>query len=152
MTMNREVGKTKAIIFDFNRTLYDPDSRALFEGVHDLLETLNRHYHLFLMGKGSIDRQNLITELGLGPYFEDIVVKEEKYLEDFEFLRSKHPAAEYYSVGDRIKKEIKFSNLNGMKTIWFKNGKFAGEGPDLEIEQPWKTITNLQELLGILEP
>ncbi len=43
----------RAVIFDFNRTLYDPDSGALYEGVVELLENLKNERRLFLFEWGS---------------------------------------------------------------------------------------------------
>lgn len=146
----------KGIVFDFNRTLYDPDGNSLMPHALECLENLKQKgWRLFLIGKGTASRENLIHELGLDRFFEKIIVKEEKELADFENLKNTFQDLEFYSVGDRIKKEIVLSNTCNFKTIWFKNGKFATEEPEIPEEQPWKTIHDLGELekaLGNTQP
>ncbi len=137
----------KAIIFDFNRTLYDPDQGSFVKGAVDSLQKLKEEkFLLFLIGKGTNERANLINELGLHRYFDEIIVKEEKEIEDFRYLKKKYPDADFYVFGDRVKKEIRFGNECGFKTIWFKNGKFASEAPENDQEKPWKTIEDYEEL------
>lgn len=141
----------KAIIFDFNRTLYDPDRDQLMENGLEILQNLkDKGWKLFLIGKGGANRENLISELGLQAFFEEIIIKEEKDIEDLRDLKAKLPDYEFYSVGDRIKKEIVLGNKCNFKTIWFKNGKFATEEPENPEEYPWKTIGSLDELQEIL--
>lgn len=137
----------KAVIFDFNRTLYDPETGSFIKGAIASLDALKKDgMLLFLIGKGSNERANLINELGLHRYFDEIIVKEEKDLADFQYLKEKYSGADFYVFGDRVKKEIRFGNECGFKTIWFKNGKFAGELPESEDEKPWKTIFDFSEL------
>lgn len=142
----------KIIIFDFNRTLFDPDEGKLFDSALDVLDALKSSGgRLFLVGKGTKERENLIYDLGLDKYFEKIILKEEKKIEDFETIKKLAAAGdELFSVGDRIRKEITLSNRCGFKTIWFQNGKFSAEVPESEIEKPWKTVKNLRELMEIL--
>ena len=47
-------------------------------------------------------------------------------------------------------REIKYSNMAGMKTIWFQNGKFADEKPEDATEKPWKTVCTLESVKSIL--
>ncbi len=51
-----------------------------------------------------------------------------------------------FSVGDRIKKEILLSNQHGLKTIWFKKGKFAQEKPANQNETSNYTIARLNQI------
>jgi len=142
----------KAVIFDFNRTLYDPENGAFVEGAISSIESLRaKKVKLFLVGKGTNERANLINELGLHRYFDEIVVKEEKSLEDFEGLKKRYPDEDFYVIGDRVKKEIKYGNQCGFKTIWFKNGKFAEEIPENPEEKPWKIIENFGDILKLVK-
>jgi FMN phosphatase YigB (HAD superfamily) len=141
----------KAVIFDFNRTLYDPEKGAFMKGAIASLESLKKNgVMLFLIGKGTDERASLINELGLHRYFDEIIVREEKELKDFEYLKKKYAYAVFYAIGDRVKKEITFGNLCGFKTIWFKNGKFADEVPENKDEKPWKTIRGFGELPSLI--
>jgi FMN phosphatase YigB (HAD superfamily) len=142
----------KAIIFDFNRTLYDPDTGTFVEGALQTLEKLKkRNFLLFLIGKGTAARADLINELGLPRFFDEIIVKEEKEIADFRYLKKKYPDADFYVFGDRVKKEIRFGNECGFKTIWFKNGKFAEDLPETGQEKPWKIAADYGELEKALE-
>ncbi len=53
-------------------------------------------------------------------------------------------------IGDRIKNEIKIANKVGIKTIWYKNGKFKDELPNADYEYPDYIITEIEELPKIL--
>ncbi len=142
----------KAVIFDFNRTLYDPEQGSFIQGAVASLEKLKRDgCLLFLVGKGTNERANLINELGLHRYFDKIIVKKEKEVDDFKYLKKKYPDADFYVFGDRVRKEIKFGNACGFKTIWFKSGKFADEVAETNDEKPWKTIESYDELEEALE-
>lgn len=141
----------KVVIFDFNRTLYDPETGSFFPGAIQTLEKLKKKGAvLILLGKGTDERMNLINELGLHRYFDEIIVREEKELGDYEYLKKKHPKAKFYSIGDRLRKEIKYSNICGFKTIRFKQGKFSTEKPDCPEEKPWKTIMSFDKFLPLL--
>ena len=104
-----------------------------------------------MIGKGTNERTSLISELGLHRYFDEIIIKEEKELEDFKYLKKKYPKAEFYVFGDRVKKEIKYGNACGFKTIWFQDGKFATELPAGPEEMPWETVNNFSELEAYVE-
>ncbi len=54
-------------------------------------------------------------------------------------------------VGDRIKREITIGNRLGMKTAWFKNGKFKDELPESKDEEPTYTLTKLEDVIQLLE-
>lgn len=140
------------IILDFNRTLYDPDSQKLFDGVTDFLKSYCGKYVLALIGKGDEKRASLISDLGIEHYFSYIKLKEEKeeadFIECMNSLKSSNELA--WSIGDRIKKEIFLSNKARIKTIWFKNGKFASEVPDKKEEEPNFIITSFKEINNII--
>lgn len=144
----------KTVIFDFNRTLYDPDKGALENGVIEVLEYLNSlGYQLILYGKGDEKRKNLISETGIGNYFREVLLLDEKTLDTFQELvrRNSISVNDSFSVGDRIKKEIVISNKAGFKTIWFKKGKFASETPESREEEPFAIIIELIQLKKIIK-
>lgn len=148
-----ELNKMKGlIILDFNRTLYDPDTKTLFEGVLDFLETYSKSYVLAIIGKGDEKRIRLINELNIKHFFKYIVVKEEKEMSDFLRCMNKlgFGPKETWSIGDRIKKEIVMSNKVNIQTIWFKKGKFASEVPMGEEEKPDFTVTSFREINKII--
>jgi ribonucleotide monophosphatase NagD (HAD superfamily) len=140
----------KIIIFDFNRTIYDPDSGSLFPEAVPVLEYLqSKNIGLYIYGKGDGKRAGLIESLNIKEYFIEVILKEEKSVDDLKKIIENNSGAEFYIVGDRVKKEIKLGNSLGMNTIWFKNGKFAEERAENADEEPQKTIFRLEELKEI---
>ena len=139
------------IIFDFNRTIYDPETGDLTLGAMDLLEALHGGNILVLLGKGDEERRKLVAGLGVENYFDKIIIKMDKGVEDYEAVRDSYPEADdFIVVGDRIKKEIVCGNKAGMKTIWFRSGKFSDEVPSEPDEEPNHIIKNLGEVEGVL--
>lgn len=138
----------KVILFDFNRTLYDSDAGKLFPEVLELLAVLRqREYRLHLVCMIGEGRDTLITDLILDKYFDTIHMVKEKTLKLFKQLLI---GDINIVIGDRIRKEIALGVASGAKTIWFKNGKFAGELPQTDAEQPMHTIFSLSELYELL--
>jgi FMN phosphatase YigB (HAD superfamily) len=142
----------KGIIFDFNRTLYDPDTQQLTPGVLKILDTLIKDgYKLCLLSKKTKDeRREQIAQLGLDKYFLNIQVVEGEKTESNlqECTRIMNTTySQTAIVGDRVKSEIRLGNILGMKTIWYKSGKFANETPQNALEQPKYIITNLEDMI-----
>ena len=143
----------KGIIFDFNRTLYNPDTKKLEEGALALLNDLY-NYRLCLVAKRTTeDKENLISGLGLNKYFLDIQIID-GHKQESHFQRSlaqmRLSASQVTVVGDRIKEEIKLANMMNMQTIWYRQGKFADELPKEDFEFPTYTITKLEDLVYYL--
>jgi beta-phosphoglucomutase-like phosphatase (HAD superfamily) len=69
--------KISSIIFDWKRTLYDPDSSTLIDGAVELLEFLaNHNIPLYLIGKGNQEMHNETARLGVAKYFTEILFVE----------------------------------------------------------------------------
>ncbi|MCL5427780.1 MAG: HAD hydrolase-like protein [Candidatus Marsarchaeota archaeon] len=141
----------RGVIFDFNRTLYDPDSRQLAEGALQLLGRLrSRGYAMCLISKKSAeDRRGHIASLGIGVYFKRILViegsKQEAHFSECMDAMAL-PSREIAVVGDRIREEIALGNRMGMRTVWYRAGKFADELPEGEDQEPWATVTSLDDV------
>lgn len=145
----------RGIIFDFNRTLYNPETSSLTSGTLDLLRYLkNSSYKLCLISKKTQEeRREQISELGLDLYFPDILVIEgEKTKQDFEMCAKAMSLAysEIAVVGDRVRSEITLGNEIGMTTFWYRSGKFASETPRNKEEEPDFIIDRLEELVDYL--
>ena len=140
------------IILDFNRTLFNPETNSLFFGVIEFLSSYSKSYSLALIGKGDERRANLIEELDIKKYFKYFSLIEEKSEEDFLkcLMEMKVDKKDTWSIGDRVKKEIMISNKIGIKTIWFRNGKFASETATQEIEKPNFTVGSFEEIKKII--
>lgn len=141
-----------SIIFDFNRTLYDPDMKALVPSALLVLQELHaRGHRLFLVSRKENNREGLVKDLGIDIYFADIAFLAEKTKETLEAFMQKNGIEESsFMVGDRIREEIAIGNTLGMQTIWFQGGKFAIESPRSKEEEPTFHVTNLKEILTII--
>lgn len=142
----------KSIIFDYNRTIYNPEEGVVYPGSLELLQKYkDSGFALFLVAKGGTDRQKQIEDLNIKHFFRRIIVHTEKTKDDFiEVMNECEKKTELFVVGDRIKKEIRFGNECDMTTIWLKKGKFKDEEPELEIEKPDYVIHELNELESII--
>jgi len=139
------------IIFDFNRTLFDPKNDSLFQGALEMLKYFHKQsFQLVLLGKGDAKRREKISNLNIEQYFSEIYIVKEKSLSQLEKIKTANKGRIIYSVGDRIKKEIKLGNILGITTIWFKNGKFSNDIPEFKEETPSYTISSLSELKKII--
>ena len=144
----------KGIIFDFNRTLYLPEIQKIPEKTIELLKNLKRNgFALALISIKEIQREEKIEEYNLSSIFSILKFVEEKNIGVFkETIQSmKCLPNEVLVVGDRVKSEIKIANTLGIKTIWYKQGKFSNESPTEKIEFPNWTIDNLSEIVNILQ-
>lgn len=144
---------TKLIIFDFNRTLYDPGSRQLLPDTIGVLKKLKAQgRELRLLSRAKPGRLKLITALGLKKIFKSIHLVEKKSPLKLQEI-SRQSGCELKDctiVGDRIKQEIVFGKQLGMRTVWLRNGKFATELPTTSAEEPDEKITSLEDLLQLL--
>ena len=146
----------QGVIFDFNRTLFDPITDKLTEGAITLLEKLKDKYKLALLSvaitKTEQERKQQIHDLGLEKYFCWIKVISKKTLNDFTECTQKMELdpKEVLVVGDRITSEITLGNQLNMTTVRFKSGKFSVEEPQNKLQEPNHVITRLDELLQYL--
>jgi FMN phosphatase YigB (HAD superfamily) len=144
------------IIFDFNRTLYNPETGSLTDGARNMLiELVEAEHHVCLYAKKTADdRREKLKELDIEHYFSAVRFVEEKNLSDLkgfaEFLKLE--PKDIYIVGDRVRSEIFLGNLLGANTIWYRQGKFASELPTRVEERPQYTITDFDELGYIIPP
>ncbi len=145
--------KKKIIIFDFNRTLYDPEHRVLMKEAREILrELIGREYQLHLLSTAEPSREALVRELDLEHYFESVTITDAKEkafaavlakLQDFNREGS-------FVVGDQVKREICYGNRAGIQTVWLRAGKFAKDTPRSKEETPTHVIATLDALLKII--
>lgn len=142
----------KAVIFDFNRTVFDPDADALMPGAAELIAMLRKNgVTLFLIAKGDDERRKNIERLGLVPFFAKIIVNQSKSAEDYQSCVNLCPGStQFFAIGDRVREEIRHANSCGMTTIWFRNGKFSSEEPESDEELPHFTIASLAEAAALI--
>lgn len=143
----------KGIIFDLNRTLYDPDKKQLNgSAIFVLKELKKKKYKMCLVSKGKAGADDVIRVHNLEKYFIEILFSQAKSEDDFvKCLNSMNlKYDEVMVVGDKIKGEISRGNSLGMQTVWFRNGKYKDELPETDLEKPKHTITKLREVLKLI--
>ncbi len=143
----------KAIIFDWNGTLYNRD--VIFPFTKEILDYLSSKYKLILISKAKPnveERKNLIKSLDLEEYFENIIVKPDKFAEDYaDCIKSLNLKPEEVAiVDDRTVMGIKIGNRLGCRTIWITEGKFSNELANEETGQPDDKIRSIKELKELL--
>ncbi|EKE15794.1 MAG: hypothetical protein ACD_11C00105G0019 [uncultured bacterium] len=111
------------IIFDYNRTIFDPDTDNLYAGVFDLLKNLSKKHELFLISRNEPGRKNRMMEIGISEFFRKAIFIEMKSKKIFKELVGENELA--LVVGDSIKDEIRIGNKLGFVTIRVKIGKFS---------------------------
>ena len=145
---------TKAVIFDFNRTLWEDGD--YLDGALDVLRSLQAQgFKLGLVSSVEAheipERKEIIRPIE--PLFHSVNVVTKKSKDVFqqvaEELGVKH--SEILVVGDRLNNEIMYGNQLGMKTVWLKRGKNATKLPESSVAEPHHTISSLKELQWLLK-
>ena len=132
----------KTIIFDFNRTLYNPDTEALVPGVRELLGELTAQGHeLHLISRLEPGRAVTLKELGIADIFATTAFVTDKAAAISRILNEK--TSDVYVVGDYLYDEIRAGNRAGAKTIWFRRGKFFDLAPETVHDHPWRTAEDM---------
>jgi FMN phosphatase YigB (HAD superfamily) len=117
----------KLIIFDWGRTLYNPETEALFPETKEILEyLLEKKYILAVValataGQTKIDeRLKIIEKENLTKYFRSIkfaVENKDKMYEDTLQELSVLPR-DTVIVDDRVRRGIRWGNNKGCTTVW----------------------------------
>jgi FMN phosphatase YigB (HAD superfamily) len=135
------------IIFDFYRTLYDPDIEDVMPDSLMVLKSLwQSDFELILITRKEHGRPELIESLGIDKYFSQILQVNEKASALSKVMKS-YPERSFVVIGDRAHEEIVIGNKLGAKTIWLQAGKFASELPESFI--PTHTVHLLKEILPL---
>lgn len=141
----------KVIIFDFNRTLFDPSAQALMPNALDIVRAAQQKgYTLVLLAKAAPSRRELIAELGLAPFFAEIQLVNAKSARMFRDIADRYAAdlSASYVIGDRAHGEILHGHTAGWRTIWLRAGAFAHELPNGYT--PTHIVQNLNDILPLL--
>ncbi len=142
----------RALILDFNRTLFDPDTGELFPGVLELLEAAAASRELFLYSKREGGRDTLINDLGIDHFFRKVYFADRKDGASVKAILDEHDVAvaESYVIGDLITSELQAGYDAGVETIWVRQGKFADREGSFEPTHTVRSIAELHELLKTL--
>ena len=137
------------IIFDYNRTIFNPDTQELYSSVFELLSDLSGKYDLFLISKNEAGRNEILEKFGIDKFFKRIVFTDNKSVETFKEIIGVDKNA--IVVGDRVQGEIAIGNELNLITVWVKQGKFSNVIPVSKIQKPKYTINNISELKEIIK-
>ncbi len=140
----------RIIIFDFNRTLFDPDSNRLVPGALRVLESLQqRGFKLYLISRAGAARKKLIESLGIKKYFARVTARKEKRFKDFAVIagRKSVDVRESFVIGDQLDTEIAFGNRLGLTTIWINRERVCL--PE-ESEKSTFTVRRLDQVLNVI--
>jgi len=142
----------KLIIFDFNRTIFDPEKNIIEKSTFGLLRTLLKNrIELALITTYNRKRLNKIKSLKLKDYFKIIIITKKKTKKKFKRLvkELKLKPKEIIIIGDCLEEEIRIGNSLRIKTIWLNNkSQFRIKNKSCI---PWITINNLKELKLLLK-
>ncbi len=136
------------ILFDYNRTLYNPDIDALYDGVRDLLATLSVSHTLYLMSRFEPNRSGRLDELGIRDYFSDVAFVADKTIDAMRTLLGE--TTEAVVIGDCVFDEIRIGNELGFTTVWVQQGKFAARLPEHPLELPTYIVPDIAALTVLL--
>ncbi|OGI60038.1 hypothetical protein A2641_02590 [Candidatus Nomurabacteria bacterium RIFCSPHIGHO2_01_FULL_37_25] len=141
-----------SIIFDWKRTLYDPDTGKLVDGSIEILELLRKqNIPLSLIGKGGEDMYVKVEKLGVKKYFKSIMFQEgAKGVLLFKPYISNENASATLFIGDRVRSELAVGKTLGATTMWIRQGKFADETPENKDQEPDYTVVSLIEAKRLL--
>lgn len=143
----------QTVIFDWKRTLYDPDEKQLIDGAIELLTFLkSKNLFLAVVGKGNADMYDEVDRLGVASYFNHIAFREgAKDADLFQNLVDAAGPSNTIFIGDRIRSELEIGNELGAYTIWVKQGRFAIETPENQTQEPTYTVASLHETTQLLK-
>ncbi len=141
-----------SIIFDWGRTLHDPETDTLYSGVPEMISECSKKYTLVLVSLAKSDspegRRKKIEESGISGYFKEILVDSddkdalyERVIVDIRVAPDKVAI-----VDDRVIRGIAWGNKKGAVTVWFRNGKFSEELPNERTGRPTFTVSTIGEM------
>ena len=131
-----------------------------YTDVIPVLETLKaKGYKLGIISDGLVEIQiNRVKALNLHKYFDTYTFSEEvgknkpsSEIFQLALKRTRCKPSEAVMVGDNVKTDIAGANKVGMISVWVRRGIFKNIKPDNPIEIPNYTITDLNELISILD-
>lgn len=147
----------EAIIFDYGRTIYDPETGQLFPGTTNVFdELIARKIRLGLVTIAETtteERYADLVRLGIENFFGAVQIFGRREEKDFTKVleQLKTEAARTMVVGDNLRKEITLGNRIGAYTVWTKQRLFGLYTPKNQLETPRAVIDTIQELVPLVD-
>lgn len=144
------------MIFDWGRTLHDPDSDSLNPGAFLTVKMLSRFYRIGVVSLARSEpveqRRLKIEKSGLSPYLKAIRVGavEKDVLIAALCQDLKVRPTECIIVDDRVSRGVRWGKQYGAVTVWNRSGKFASEYPKDDNEKPDFIVTAIGQLVPLL--
>lgn len=140
------------VIFDLNRTIYDPDTDTPLPYAEVLLGSLKElGWRQSLVSRNEPGRGDILQRFGLARFFDAVVLVPQKNQALFEELvGSSRTLGETFVIGDYLHEEIRFGNQCGSLTVWLRRGKFANLTVEVPADVPWRTVASLEEVMPLI--
>lgn len=147
----------EAAVFDYGRTIYDPEAGQLFPHATEVFEGLiARGVRLGLVSiaeRSVEERQKDLVRLGIDHFFEAVQIFGLRDQKDFTQVLEHLGigATRSMVVGDNLRKEIAEGNRIGAYTVWTRQKLSGLYTPRDEIETPKATIDAIEELVLLID-
>jgi len=142
---NLRTERTMKIIFDYNRTLFNPDAGSVFPGVFQLLKTLSAKHELFLITLNKPERKDSSAIQDMKPYFREVIFVERKTVTAFKEIAGDD--AKVIVIGDRFEEEIQIGMQLGFITIHVQPQKPFYK----KSKTPTFRVAEIQQVLSIIK-
>lgn len=150
----------EAAIFDFGRTLYNPDTSDLMpQSIQTLSQLQDMGLKLGLVSIALTDdlspRLQQLDQFGLTKFFQSIEIQPRsqigkiftKVLSELKITDNK----KCLIVGDNLKRDIAYGNTLGAFTVWTRQNLSADWQPQNQIQQPKAIIDRIQDLVPLIK-
>lgn len=131
--------------------------KKVYEGVPRILEALSKNYRLSVLANQSAETEWRLQKYGICQYFDLIISSAEigfskPDLKIFEIALDKAGCApsEAYMIGDRLDNDIEPATRLGMRTIWVRQGVFAGGSLKLIHHRPDHIVGGIEDITEYL--
>lgn len=147
----------KALVFDWNRTLFDPETGKESPGAYEVLkECVSRGLRLALAssaGKAADTTvETRVAQIEASPlrrFFEIVKITngDKDVMMDEIVIHFNTERKKILIVDDRMVRGIRYGNQKGIPTAWLQKGKFSTEAPTEETGIPTFILASLKDLL-----
>ena len=136
------------LLIDWNRTLYDPEKKSLYQDTIPFLQKARGICTVCIISAGEIPDAYEQKEK-VRPYTKNFIVKN-KTKKLFSEIVKNTPKNSIIVIGDSIAQEIKIANELGFISIRILRGKYRDETPATKNEMPRYVVRSLKEILNFL--